>query len=246
VAAGVAAAIAERPPGERPVLVRVPHSFVAGEESALLNALDGGPAAPTGRRPYEAGVLVQNVETLAHLALVARYGSDWFRDVGTDAEPGTALATVRGSVATPGVLEFEHGETLGRLLDRCGGATEPLQAVLVGGYFGTWVPYDPRLVLSNAGLRRHGATLGARVVLALPASANGLIETTRIVRYLAGESAGQCGPCVFGLPALADALEAGDDERAVRLARTVKGRGACAHPDGAAQLVESAYRTFAS
>jgi NADH:ubiquinone oxidoreductase subunit F (NADH-binding) len=247
-------AIAERPTAGRPQLVRVPDRFVAGEESALVNAVTGGPAKPTGRRPFESGILVQNVETLAHLALVARFGARNFRTAGTDAEPGTALATVSGAVVRTGVVEFELGTTLGELVDRCGGLREPVDAVLIGGYFGKWLSYDPGLALSNAGLRLRGAALGARVIVLLPASVCGLVETARVARYLAEESAGQCGPCVFGLKALADELgalaAATSPDRALqripRLEAQIKRRGACAHPDGAIGFVTSALETFAT
>lgn len=246
-------AIAERPRHEQPRLVVVPDRFISGEESALLNAISGGAGLPTGRRPFADGVLVQNVETLAHLALVARYGAAWFRSAGTDAEPGTALATVTGVVATPSVVEFELGSTLGDLFERCGGLLEPVDAVLIGGYFGYWLRADPDLELTNAALRARGASLGARVIVAFPRSACGLAEVARVVRYLAGESAGQCGPCVFGLPALADALQGVVEGRSIdkvlhrigRLRAQIAGRGACAHPDGALTFVTSGLEIFA-
>jgi NADH:ubiquinone oxidoreductase subunit F (NADH-binding) len=257
VAAGSVAtlerAIAERPGGRRPRLVVTPDRFVAGEESAVVNAVAGGPARPTGRRPYASGILVQNVETLAHVALIARRGAAWFREAGTADEPGTALATVAGAVASPGVVEFEPGETLGALLERCGGVTETVDAVLIGGYFGIWMLAEPDIELSDAGLRPHGASLGARAVVALPRSACGLAETARVVRSLADESAGQCGPCVFGLPALADAYDtllAGDPagtarQRIGRLRDQIALRGGCAHPDGTLAFAASGLAVFA-
>jgi NADH:ubiquinone oxidoreductase subunit F (NADH-binding) len=246
-------AIAERPRQEQPRLVVVPGRFIAGEETALLSAASGGAGLPTGRRPFADGVLVQNVETLAHLALVARYGADWFRSAGTDAEPGTALATVAGVVASPGVVEFELGSTLGGLFERCGGLLEPVDAVLIGGYFGCWLRAEPELELTNEALRARGASLGARVIVAFPRSACGLAEVARVVQYLANESAGQCGPCVFGLPALADALQAVVEGRGVekvlqrigRLGAQIAGRGGCAHPDGALTFVRSGLEVFA-
>jgi NADH:ubiquinone oxidoreductase subunit F (NADH-binding) len=105
-------------------------------------------------------------------------------------------------------------------------------------------------------MRSAGGVLGPGLLVVLPPgdSACGLAETARIARYLAGESAGQCGPCVFGLPSIAGALEAvvlgGPDATAAaaavrRWTASVAGRGACRHPDGAARLVDSALRTFA-
>ena len=237
-------------------IVETPERFVAGEESALVNVVNGGEAKPTFRppRPFERGVggrptLVQSVETLANLALVARYGAEWFRSAGTQAEPGTVLVTAAGCVARPGVVEVELGTPLRALVERCGGLTGEPQAVLVGGYFGTWLgAHALDLPLLNSSV-----PLGARAIVALPRDTCGLAETARVARYLAGESAGQCGPCVFGLPAVAAALESiaagGRDaaeqlDRLPRLSLQIARRGACAHPDGALRFVESALRVF--
>jgi NADH:ubiquinone oxidoreductase subunit F (NADH-binding) len=240
-------ALAERSDGVDVYLETVPDRFVAGEESALVKLLNGGPAKPTMEKPYERGVLVQNVETLANVALIARYGASWFRRCGTAGEPGTALVTVLGAVRNPGVAEVELGTTLRELLQRFGGLTAFPHALLIGGYFGTWVGAHDVLdePLTNAALKPLGASLGARTVAVLPREACGLRESARVLRYLANESAGQCGPCVFGVAALADAFERIDVERVGRLAPLVAGRGACAHPTGAARFAASAVRVFA-
>jgi NADH:ubiquinone oxidoreductase subunit F (NADH-binding) len=256
--AALETAAAER--GARAEIVRVPDRFVTGEESAVVHWLNDGQATPTGRRPFERGVrgrptLVQNVETLAHLALIVRYGAAWFRAAGTANEPGTALATVLGAVRTPGVIELEVGTTFREAFDRCGGLSERVQAILVGGYFGNWIAPDLDVALSDEALRPRGASLGARTIVALPRAVCGLAETARVARYMAGESAGQCGPCVFGLAALADAFESiaecGDSvddalDRVPRLQARIARRGACAHPDGTLGLVMSALDVFSS
>ena len=228
-------------------------TFLAGEESAVVAAIEGRPAVPADKRIRitEAGVggaptLVQNVETLAHIAQIVRYGPAWFR------EGETFLATVGGAVAAPGVVEARHDVRLGALLEAAGGATTRLSAVLVGGYHGAWVPAHPDLPLTPAGLAPFGATRGAGIVLALPADACGLAETARYAGYLAGQVAGQCGPCINGLPRLAGTLAdlAGRNPRpglpaeVERLAGLVTGRGACKHPDGTARLIRSALRAF--
>src|SRR5674476_1383619 len=140
-------------------VVTVPQEYVASEESALVRFLSGGPALPTFTppRPYERGVngrptLVQNAETLAHLALIARHGEQWFRSVGTPSAPGSLLVTVAGAVQRRGVYELAFGVQLQAAFDAAGGLTEPVQAVLVGGYFGAWLNAD------EEGLHRLGET----------------------------------------------------------------------------------------
>jgi NADH:ubiquinone oxidoreductase subunit F (NADH-binding) len=240
-------ALAQRSDGFECVLETVPDRFVAGEESALVNHLNGGPAKPTMQKPYQKGVLVQSVETLANLGLIARYGAEWFRERGTADEPGTVLVTVLGAVRSPGVAEVELGLPMRDVLQRFGGLSALPQAVLVGGYFGTWVRAHDMLdlPLTNAALKPFGAALGARSLVVLPQDACGLAESARVARYLAEESAGQCGPCVFGLAAMADALEMLDVDRLRGLAPQVSGRGACAHPNGATRFVASAVNVFA-
>jgi NADH:ubiquinone oxidoreductase subunit F (NADH-binding) len=260
------AAVAERQragrAGPEVRVVVVPGGYVASEESALVNYLNGGPAVPlyVPPRPFERGVggqatLVSNVETLAHIALIARYGPDWFSAVGTPVAPGSALVTVGGAVARPGVYEIGLGLPAGELIELAGGPAEPLQAILAGGYFGGWLPLPgaAAVPVSPPGLRSAGASLGAGVLIALPAACCGLAETARVLRYLAGQSAGQCGPCTFGLPAIADTLAhiawQGRDERAAEWLRSllplVDKRGACHLPDGAVALVASTLRVFA-
>jgi NADH:ubiquinone oxidoreductase subunit F (NADH-binding) len=234
------AAIRERDERVRFEVRRVPGAFVAGEETALVRSLAGKPPKPTLKPPYPAErglrgrpTLVQNVETLAHVALIARFGPDWYG-------AGTALVTLGGSVAQPGVHEVPLGITLGELLDECGGVTADLAGVLVGGYFGGWV--EPAAARS---LVVTPARLAAGAIVALPASTCAAAECARVVRYLAGQSARQCGPCLNGLPALAGALDANRRGEVARIAGLVAGRGACRHPDGAARFVRSALQVFA-
>ena len=243
--------------------VRVPERFVSGEETALVQFLDGGPALPTFTppRPFERGVggaptLVQNVETLAHLAQIARFGPEWFRGLGAGDERGSSLATLSGAVRRPGVFEFALGTSLRDLVAQAGGTTAELGAVLAGGYFGTWLPAAEALAapLSDAGLAPLGGALGARAFVALPATSCGVNETARVVRWLAGESAGQCGPCVHGLEAIANDFvqiarcddRAGSRRALERRLPQLDRRGACRHPDGVVRLVESALHVFAA
>ena len=192
-------------------ITQAPPRFLAGQETAVVNRLGGGPALPTFQPPRvsERGLggaptLVQNAETLAHLALIARYGPRWFRAVGTVAEPGSMLTTIYRPDAKPHVREAAIGAQLSTLL----GAEANVQAWLVGGYHGTWLPMPDAagITLDNASLRRFGAAAGAGVLAALPSDRCGLTEAARVTRYLAAESAGQCGPCLNGLPRIAAGL----------------------------------------
>ncbi len=242
-------------------VVDVPSRYVAGEESALVRFLEGGEAKPTlvPPRPFERGVrgratLIQNVETLAAMALIARFGADWYRSIGPPSEPGSVLLTVGGAVARPGVHEIELGTPVSAVVDAAGGLTDDVSAFLFGGYFGAWVGAEAAwsLPISHDGLARAGVGLGGGVVFAFPANRCGLAETARIARWLAAESAGQCGPCVHGLAAIADELtllvrsrhHKDGLERLARWADDVTGRGACRYPDGAARFVTSALDTF--
>ena len=245
VAASVRSAVIERPDA-RAVRVRViPGGFVAGEARAVVRALQGGPALPPGRRtpPTAAGVLVSNAETFAQAAILLRRGPHRFADTGTRAEPGTTLLTVGGAVARPGVVEIPLGTPLGIVLSAAGAPAGP-EAVILGGYHGSWVTPRPELRLSREGTAAAGAAFGAGVLLVLDGASCALGELARVAGWLAGESARQCGPCRFGLPALAAdvaALAAGQWRVGAALghARLVTGRGACAHPDGAARFVTS-------
>jgi len=244
--ASMAAAIRERADARSVRLVRHDHGFVGGEVRAVARALSGGPPVPPGRRvlPTVHGVdgrptFASNVETFAHIALVLGLGVDTYAAVGAVDEPGTTLITLLGDVPHRGVAEVPTGLPLSALV---GTGTGP---VLVGGYHGTWLPGPGELAVSRPGLRAAGAPLNAGVLARLPHDTCALGEVSGVAHWLADESAGQCGPCFFGLPAVArtlDQLAAGHHVLPDALRRTglLPGRGACGHPDGAATFVGSA------
>lgn len=242
-------------------IMRPPDRFIAGEESALANWIDSGRSLPVFRpnkgTPLRLGrraALVHNTETLAHVALIARNGPAPFRDRGTIEEPGTCLVTISGAVARPGVVEVDRGTPLWDVV-AVSQPVEPAQALLVGGYGGTWVgPEHFRTPYASIPLRSIGATAGVGVMVVLGDTSCGVAESARIARYLADQSAGQCGPCVYGLPAIADDLarlargqaDVASVAQLRRRLREVNGRGACRHPDGAVNLVRSALAVFAT
>jgi NADH:ubiquinone oxidoreductase subunit F (NADH-binding) len=244
-AASVRAALLERQDGVEVQVADTPGRFVAGEARAVLSVLEGGPAVPPGRKvlPTRKGyhrrpTFLSNVETFAQLAVLARLGAHEFSSTGLISEPGTQLLTVDGVVERPGVVETPTGIPLEAILRFAGAAEGP---VLVGGYHGRWLPTD---------LSRPETTGGAGIVLALGTETCPLGEVHRVAQWLSSQSAGQCGPCVFGLAALADdfgRLVAGDPagwHDAQRHLGLVPGRGACAHPDGAARFLASALEAF--
>jgi NADH:ubiquinone oxidoreductase subunit F (NADH-binding) len=242
-------------------VVESPDMFIAGEESAVIARIEGRAALPRdkARLVVESGLdgrptLVHNVETLAHLALLARRGAAWFRQVGTPREPGTFLATVSGTGLAPAVVEAPYGIVLGELVALAGADPGTARALLIGGYHGGWLPAEPglRIPVSRESLAPWDASPGAGVVLLLGAGECGLRATARILGYLAQQSARQCGPCLNGMPALTaivSRLAAGDRTPGLpaeihRLARLVDGRGACHHPDGSVRMLRTALRTF--
>jgi len=242
-------------------LVRPPDRFVAGEESALAAWINSGRSLPTHRPdksiPLRLGkerALVHNAETLAHVAMIGRFGAAAFRSRGLPEEPGTMLITISGAVAHPGVVEVACGTPLRDVVARANPTSE-LRALLVGGYAGAWVaPHHFVTPYASIPLRTIGASAGVGVVVALGTDQCGVCTTARIARYMASQSAGQCGPCVFGLPAIADdlhQLSAGRTDvqwrdRIERRLTQVDGRGGCRHPDGVVRMVRSALEVFAA
>ena len=247
-------------------VVVAPERYLAGQESAVVNAINGGkPATPSFvalRSVRERGVagrptLVQNVESLAHASLIARFGADWFRSTGTNGSPGTTLLTVTGRWSETRIVEAPLGTRLADVLGLGAEASESIQGVLLGGYGGGWLATTEALgmPLTEEAARQLGSSIGAGVVALLPSHVCPLLEMSRIVRYMDGEGAGQCGPCVNGLDLLAHTMEL----LAVRpsglrngisaiptLCGLVEGRGACAHPDGVARFVRTGLRVFES
>lgn len=254
------AALSSAPLGDLTVsVVTVDGGYVAGEETAAVRAVNGGPAKPTDKppRPFEEGVdgcptLVSNVETLANLPFIHRNGSDAFRQYGTSASPGTFLATVTGGSRPPALYELPHGTPVTELLERHGIPSEQVRGALMGGYFAGLLNREVLdATLDHETIRRLGSGLGCGAV-ALITDECAVAVAASVLSYFDRENAGQCGSCFNGtaaMAAVADALRAGsataeDLTRLERWSVVLRGRGACATLDAATNVAASLLRAF--
>jgi len=240
---------------------KVPDRYVAGESSALVAMLNRQEAVPTSSpyRTAERGfkkrpTLVQNAETLAHVAMIMAFGADWYRSIGTEAEPGTRLVSLSG-VTEPTVSEVASGASLLDILEAHGADANDVSAVLIGGFYGTWLRPEDALSshLTIDSLAPFDATPGCGMLHFLPKGSCGIAAVSQLADWFARESAGQCGPCVFGLRAIADALVDVEEGfggamlgRIDRWTREIPGRGGCSLPDGAARMVRSGLSVFSA
>lgn len=247
-------------------VISTPPRYVASEESALVSLLHGGRARPVTRQePISFGgkdsrgrrlrpTLVLNAETVWRVSQIEQNGPGWFRAFGTPNEPGPRLVTIGGNVDRPGVYDAEAGLAVGALLEAAGAVD--LRAVGLSGLSGGWLSAGDASVAtwSDAGLARYGLSTGTGVVHALGRRTCPLDHLAHLTSFAAGESAGQCGPCMFGVPAVATQLEglaAGTlppSEMSTLYQRLdmLPGRGACRFPDGVSRLVVSGLLTFAA
>jgi len=233
--------------------------YISGAETAVISAINrqGGLPVYLPDRPILRGVrklptLTANVETLAHLALLARFGSTWFSSVGTAEDSGTRLLTVTLPDGSYTVVEVVAGSAFSEVFSALGVNPNQVSCGLLGGYFGQIVDVERLwgLRASQADLKKSGFSFGAGVVAL--ASGCPIEETAAVLRYLAGETAGQCGPCYLGLPELARAwteLRPGKAQsrsisRVSELCDEIAGRGACSMPDGAVLLARSSLSRF--
>jgi NADH:ubiquinone oxidoreductase subunit F (NADH-binding) len=240
-------------------LVTTEPRYVAGEETAVVRAINGGPALPLDKppRPFESGVggsptLVANVETLANIPWIARHGAASFRDVGTERSPGTFLLTISGACERPGLHEIPFGITLGDALRLARPNGDPV-GFLMGGFFAGLLgrrAIEARLTYDE--LRDEGSGLGCGAIVLLGAEDCPVAAAADVMDYFARENAKQCGACIRGTVAMRDTLMAiagGTAEPAAvdRLrgwSLSLRERGACALLDGAAGLAGSLFREF--
>jgi NADH-quinone oxidoreductase subunit F len=189
-------------------------AYICGEETALLNSIEGQRGEPRNKPPFPSvrglfgrPTVINNVETLYNVLEVLRIGGPAFASIGAGRSTGTKLFCVAGAVATPGVYEVDFGTTLRQLLELAGGVREDLRAVLLGGAAGGFVTPDQLDVpLTLEGTREIGATLGSGVVLALDTSADTPAMLRRIAAFFRDESCGQCVPCRVGTVRQEEAL----------------------------------------
>jgi NADH:ubiquinone oxidoreductase subunit F (NADH-binding) len=241
------------------VVTRVDPTYVAGEETAAVRALNGGPALPMDKppRPFEEGVagrptLINNVETLANLAIVHRIGVAGYRSVGTASAPGTFLMTVTGR-AEPGLYEVPFGETLRNVLTWLGDNPDDVTGVLMGGYFsGVAGPHVLDVPLDYDSLAGIGVGLGCGAVAVVGSARCPIEVSAAVMRYFARENSGQCGSCFNGTAAMSAVLDAlrdhqaepSDVQRLEAWSTNLRGRGACGTLDGATNIAASLLREF--
>jgi len=235
-------------------VVTVEPGYVAGEETAAVRAINGGPAKPTDKppRPFQVGIdgqptLVSNVETLAHLPFILRHGGMAFRSVGTEASPGTFLATVTGADRPPALYELPHGVTFTDLLAVHGVSAERVRGALMGGYFAGLLNRGVLdATLDHETLRALGSGLGCGAVTILTDDCPVAVAAA-VMAYFDRENAAQCGSCFNGTAAMSavtsalrDGIAAAADlERLERWSVVLRGRGACATLDAATNIAAS-------
>lgn len=240
-------------------IVKVDPTYVAGEETAAVQAINGGPALPMDKppRPFEAGVggrptLICNVETLANLPFIQALGAQRYREVGTPASPGTFLLTLSG-IDRPGLHEVPFGITLREVLDWLGEGLAGVSGALMGGYFSGIADEGVLSVpLDYDSLRDFGSGLGCGAIAIMRPGCCPVDVSAGVMAYFARANAAQCGSCFNGTSAMAGVLQAlrnyqATDQEVQRLrdwSVSLRGRGACGTLDGATNLAGSLLSRF--
>jgi NADH-quinone oxidoreductase subunit F len=239
-------------------------SYVAGEETAMLESMQGRPAMPRQKPPfyptdfglYGKPTLVNNVETLCNVPPLLRHGAAWFREVGTEKSPGTMLFSVSGAVVRPGVYELPMGTPIRTLIFECGGGVpdgRAVKAVFPGGPSFSMVTADQLdTPMDFETLKKAGTGLGSAGVIVVDDHTCMVGVALKYGNFFRVESCGQCPPCRMGTINLADLLQKiengegteKDFATLLQLCGFVKGRGYCTVVTGASVLVESSLRLF--
>jgi NADH-quinone oxidoreductase subunit F len=239
-------------------------SYVAGEETAMLESMQGRPAMPRQKPPfyptdyglYGKPTLVNNVETLCNVPRILYKGAAWFTQVGTEKCPGTMMFSLSGAVNRPGVYEMPMGVTMRELIEKCGGGVpggRSIKAVFPGGPAFSMVTADQLdLPMDFDSLKKAGTGLGSAGVIVVDDATCMVRHTLKFSNFFKGESCGQCPPCRMGtinLATLMAKIEAGegtqkDLDSLLQLCGFVKGTGYCTLVTGAAVLVQSSLKLF--
>ena len=239
-------------------------SYVAGEETAMLESMQGRPAMPKQKPPFyptEFGLhgkltLVNNVETLSNIPQILRNGAEWFTQVGTEKSPGTMLFSLSGAVTRPGVYELPLGTSIRYLIEECGEGIphgRGIKAVFPGGpSFAMVGPDQLDLPMDFDSLKKAGTGLGSAGVIVVDDATCMVEQTLTMSKFFEAESCGQCPPCRIGtgeLATLVAKIEQGegtqkDLDQMLQVCGFVKGTGFCTLVTGASVLVQHSLRLF--
>jgi NADH-quinone oxidoreductase subunit F len=238
-------------------------AYICGEETALMNSLEGRRGEPRNKPPFPTQVglfgqptVINNVETLVNVLPIVIEGGKAYAKIGTERSTGPKLFCVSGHVQRPGVYEAPFGITLRQLLDLAGGVTGKLQAVLLGGAAGGFVTPDQLDVpLTFEGTRAIGSTLGSAVVMPFDDTVDLRQVLRRIAQFFRDESCGQCVPCRVGtvrqeelLHRLATDRPLGSPEEEVallkELGQVMRDASICGLGQTASSAIESALSKF--
>jgi NADH-quinone oxidoreductase subunit F len=250
------------PGADRIEIVTGPDEYLFGEETAMLEVIEGKLPMPRIVKPFEAGLhatthspnptIVNNVETLSHVAWILAHGADWFRGAGTESSPGTMLFTVVGDVADPGVYELPLGTPLRTLLVDIAGASD-LKAAYSGVSAAVITPEHLDTPLGFDEMQSAGLGMGSGGFIVYDSSRNMVDVLSVLVNFLAVESCGQCNACKLGNMEMSDVLKAAqraeatqlDLERMLRRNQTVTDQNRCYLPVGSQLVVGSTVQAFA-
>ena len=241
-----------------------PAAYIAGEETALLEALEGRPPRPRPKPPFyptEMGLfnkptVVNNIETFAHVAQILSEGPSWFRSRGTQKSPGTMVFSVSGSVAKPILVELPLGFSLRRLLEDYAGGPLPgesFQCFFTGGpSFGILPAKDIDTPLDYDSLRAKGTGLGSAGIIVLGSKDCPVATSWKFASFYETGSCGQCPPCRLGTETLSGLLEMVETghgtketvDRIRKVAEMIKGRGNCGLITASAYMVQSLLQHF--
>jgi len=238
-------------------------AYICGEETGLIESLEGHRGQPRVKPPFPAVVgvfggptVVNNVETLACVPLIISKGADWFKSLGIPKNTGPKLYCVSGQVKKPGVYEFPMGVNLKELIyQHCGGMLDgrKLKAVIPGGASAPMLlPDEIDIPLTFDALMKAGSMLGSAGIIVIDDSACIVDSVWRLAKFFAHESCGQCTPCREGtnwMESLLDRMERGggrqeDADLLLDMADNIGGKSLCALGDAAIGPVISSVKKF--